>query len=72
MGEFQLTEQYKIFSAKQNQNIKEVLTGAWSILNIRWKNRAIVLKPEQEMAFLEEMLWQFCPHRKHVGLQSHL
>ena len=39
-----------IFSAKQNQHIKEVLTGALSILNIRWKNRAIVLKSEQEMA----------------------
>ena len=48
MGEFQLTEQ--IFSKKQNQNIKKVLTGALSILNIRWKNRAVVLKPEQEMA----------------------
>ena len=39
-----------IFPAKQNQHIKEVLTGALSILNIRWQNRAIVLKPEQEMA----------------------
>ena len=42
-----------IFSAKQNQHIKEVLTGALSILNIRWENRAIVLKPEQEMANLK-------------------
>ena len=39
-----------IFSAKQNQHIKEELTGALSVLNIRRKNRAIVLKPEQEMA----------------------
>ena len=39
-----------IFSAKQNQHIIEVLTGALSVLNIRWKNRAILLKPEQEMA----------------------
>ena len=43
-----MTEQ--IFSAKQNQNIKEALTGALSIFNIRQENRAIVLKPEQEMA----------------------
>ena len=48
MGEFQMTEQ--IFSAKQNQNIKEALTGALSIFNIRQENRAIVLKPEREMA----------------------
>ena len=33
MGEFQVTEQ--IFSTKQNQNIKEELTGALSILDIR-------------------------------------
>ena len=39
-----------IFSAKQNQHIKEELTGALSVFNIRWKNRAIVLKLEQEMA----------------------
>ena len=57
MGE--LTEQ--IFSVKQNQNIKEVLTRALSILNIRWKNRAIVLKPEQEMAILKSLL-----HRRDV------
>ena len=43
-----MTEQ--IFSTKQNQNIKEALTGALSIFNIRQENRAIVLKPEQEMA----------------------
>ena len=48
MGEFRGTEQ--ITSAKQNQNIKEALTGASSILNIWRENRAIVLKPKQEMA----------------------
>ena len=48
MGEFWGTEQ--IISAKQNQNIKEALTGASSILNIWRENRAIVLKPKQEMA----------------------
>ena len=46
MGE--LTEQ--IFSQNKIKNIKEALTRALSILNIRWKNRAVVLKPEQEMA----------------------
>ena len=39
----------KIFSTKQNQNIKEPLTRTLTILNIRRENRAIVLKPEQEM-----------------------
>ena len=34
-----MTEQ--IFSAKQNQNIKEVLTGALSILNILRENRVV-------------------------------
>ena len=63
MGEFQVTEQ--IISAKQNQNTKEALTRALSILIIRRENRAIVLKPEKEMAiytvFLKgEMSWQFC------------
>ena len=48
MGEFRGTEQ--IISAKQNQNIKEALTGASSILNTWRQNRAIVLKPKQEMA----------------------
>ena len=48
MGEFQVTEQ--IISAKQNQNTKEALTRALSILIIRRENTAIVLKPEQEMA----------------------
>ena len=48
MGEFRGTEQ--IISAKQNQNIKEALTGASSILNIWRENRAIVLKPKEEMA----------------------
>ena len=48
MGEFRGTEQ--IISAKENQNIKEALTGASSILNIWQENRAIVLKPKQEMA----------------------
>ena len=43
-----MTEQ--IFFATQIQNIKKALTGALSILNIRRENRAIVLKPEQEMA----------------------
>ena len=38
------TEQ--IISAKQNQNIKEVLTGASSNLNIWRENREIVLKPK--------------------------
>ena len=62
MGEFQVTEQ--IISAKQNQNTKETLTRALSILIIRRENRAIVLKPEQEMViyivFLNgEMSWQF-------------
>ena len=47
MGEFRGTEQ--IISAKQNQNIKEALTGASSILNILRENRSIVLKPKQEM-----------------------
>ena len=50
MGEFQVTEQ--IISAKQNQNIKEALTGALSILNIRRENRADVLKPELEICHL--------------------
>ena len=50
MGEFRGTEQ--IISAKQNQNIKEALTGASSILNIWRENRAIVLKPKQEMGNL--------------------
>ena len=58
-----MTEQ--IISAKQNQNTKEALTRALSILIIRRENGAIVLKPEQEMAiytvFLKgEMSWQFC------------
>ena len=48
MREFRGNEQ--IISAKQNQNIKEALTGASSILNIRRENRAIVLKPKQKMA----------------------
>ena len=39
-----------IISAKQNQNIKEALTGGSSILNIWRENRAIVLTPKQEMA----------------------
>ena len=47
-GEFRGTEQ--IISAKQNQNIKEALTVASSILNIGRENSAIVLKPKQEMA----------------------
>ena len=51
MGEFQVTEQ--IISAKQNQNTKEALTRALSILIIRRENRAIVLKPEQEMAIFQ-------------------
>ena len=46
--ESSVTEQ--IFVAKQIQNIKKALTGALSILSIRRKNRAIGLKPEQEMA----------------------
>ena len=50
MGEFRGTEQ--IISAKQNQNIKEALTGASSILNIWGENRATVLKPKQEMGNL--------------------
>ena len=63
MGEFQVTEQ--IISAKQNQNTKEALTRALSILIIRRENRAIVLKPEQEMVIYivfpnGEMSWQFC------------
>ena len=62
MGEFQGTEQ--IISAKQNQNTKEALTRALSISIIPRENRAIVLKPGQEMAiytvFLKgEMSWQF-------------
>ena len=63
MGEFQVTKQ--IISAKQNQNTKEALTRALSILIIPRENRAIVLKPEQEMAIYTvslkgEMSWQFC------------
>ena len=63
MGEFQVTEQ--IISAKQNQNTNEALTRALSILIIRRENRAIVSKPEQDMAiytvFLKgEMSWPFC------------
>ena len=63
MGEFQVTEQ--IISAKQNQNTKEALTRALSILIIRRENRAIVSKPEQDMTiytvFLKrEMSWPFC------------
>ena len=42
-----MTEQ--IFSTKQNQNIKEVLTGALSILNIQRENRVV-----------GEVLWKFC------------
>ena len=37
-----------IFSTEQNQNIKEALSGP--LLNILWENKAIVLKPKQEMA----------------------
>ena len=48
MGEFRGNKQ--IISAKQNQNIKEALTEASSILNIWRENRAIVLKPKEEMA----------------------
>ena len=55
MGEFRGTEQ--IISAKQNQNIKEALTGTSFILNIRRENRVIVLKPKQEMAF-------YSPHQR--------
>ena len=51
-----MTEQ--IFFAKQNQNIKEALTGALSILNIRHENRAILLKPEQEMAIYSLLYWR--------------
>ena len=40
---------WKIISTKQNQNIKEALTGTSLILNIRRENRVIVLKPKQEM-----------------------
>ena len=46
-SEFQVTE--KIFSAKQNQSIKESLTQTLMMWNIHRENRAIVLKPEQEM-----------------------
>ena len=46
MAEFQVIEQ--VFSTKQNQNIKEALTGTLSILNIEQENRAIVWKPEQQ------------------------
>ena len=56
MGKFQVTEQ--IFFAKQNQNIKEALTGALSILNIRHENRAILLKPGQEMAIYSLVYWR--------------
>ena len=41
MGEFRGTGQ--IISAKQNQNIKEAMTGTSLILNIRRENRVIVL-----------------------------
>ena len=51
MGEFQVAE--KIFSAKQNQSIKESSTQTLTMLNIRRENRAIVLKPEQEMVILQ-------------------
>jgi len=36
-----VTEQNLIFCTKQNQNIKEVVTGALSILNIRRENRVV-------------------------------
>ena len=37
----------------KNQNIKEALTEASSILNIWRENRAIVLKPKEKMAILQ-------------------
>ena len=55
MGEFRGTGQ--IISAKQNQNIKEALTGTSFILNIRRENRVIVLRPKQEMAI-------YSPHQR--------
>ena len=62
MGEFQVTEH--IFSTKQNQNIKEALTGTLLNLNIRQENRAIVLSLNRKwpftVFFIGEMLWQFC------------
>ena len=58
---------------------KSWLVRALSILNMRWKNRAIVLKPEQKMSIILKYsslkrcyLWQFCPHRKPVWSQFHL
>ena len=50
-----MTEQ--IISAKQNQNTKEALTRALSILIIRRENRAIVLKPEKNYRFCN--FWPF-------------
>jgi len=61
MGDLQLTEQ--IFSLKQNQNIKEALTGALLILNIRPENRAIVLSLNRKwpitVFFMGERLWHW-------------
>ena len=58
MGEFQVTEQ--IISAKQNQNTKEALTRALSILIIPRENRAIVLTPEQEWPFIQSSSKERC------------
>ena len=44
-----VSRDWKIISTKQNQNIKEALTGTSLILNILRENRVIVLKPKQEM-----------------------
>ena len=53
MGEFQVTE--------QNQNIKEVLTGALSILGKTGQlYRSLNRKWSFTVFFIGEMLWQFC------------
>ena len=67
ISDVRVPSDWKIFSAKQNQNIKELLTQTLTILNIQWENRAIVLKPEQEMVIYSLLhrrdvikKWQFC------------
>ena len=54
---------WTIFSPKQNQNIKEALTGVLSILNIWPENRAIVLSLNRKwpitVVFMGERLWHW-------------
>lgn len=58
----QISQDREIFSPKQNQNIKDLLTGrALLILNIQPENKAIVLSLNRKwliaVFFMGEMLW---------------